>query len=307
MSCKYLLSQKQLSPGDVPCIAFAAGAEYGASIMKRRSTDSRKFSVIGRLLFLSALLTASGPARAQPPAAAVSAFNSYVGTVEVRLDQQHRAQNGFIAPVASGGSDSEARLRKGELIIEQLTPSAGADLPGAMLHDWRGTGFVPGAAAADFERLMKGYNTYPQHFSPQVLQAKVLAQHGDFFHVAMRVRQKHVIAVVMDTTYDIAYGRLDARHGNSNSRSTQIQEIGSPGTSWERALSPKEEHGFLWRMNTYWSYEERDGGLYMQIESVTLTRSIPKGLAWIIRPFVESIPRESLEFTLRAASNALRK
>ncbi len=68
-------------------------------------------------------------------------------------------------------------------------------------------------------------------------------------------------------------------------------------------MSPSEEHGFLWRLNTYWSYEERDGGLYMQIESVSLTRSIPNGLAWIIRPFVESIPRESLEFTLRAACN----
>ena len=281
MSCKYLPSEKQLSPGDVPCIAFAAGAEYGASIMKRRSTDSRKFSVFGRLLFLSALLTASGPARAQPPAAAVSAFNSYVGTVECAWINSIGHKIGFIAPVASGRSDSEARLRKGELIIEQLTPSAGADLPGAMLHHWRGTGFVPGAAAADFERLMKDFNAYPQHFSPQVLQAKVLAQHGDLFHAAMRVRQKHVITVVMDTTYDITYGRLDARHGNSISRSTQIQEIGSPGTSSERALSAQRRARLPVALNTYWSYEERDGGLYMQIESVSLTRSIPNGLGWI--------------------------
>ena len=94
----------------------------------------------------------------------------------------------------------------------------------------------------------------------------------------MRVRQKHVITVVMDTAYDIVFGRLDAQHGYSISRSTQISEIDSPGTANERALRPGEEHGFLWRLNTYWSYEERDGGLYMQIESVSLTRSIPT--AW---------------------------
>jgi len=176
-----------------------------------------------------------------------------------------------------------------------------------MLHDWRGTAFAPGATAADFERLMTDYNAYPQHFSPQVLQTRILAHQNDFFRVLMRVRQKHVITVVMDTTYDITYGRLGAKRGYSISRSTQVQEIASPGTSSERAMSSKEEHGFLWRLNTYWSYEERDGGLYMQIESVSLTRSIPNGLAWIIRPFVESIPRESLEFTLRAATNALRK
>jgi hypothetical protein len=154
---------------------------------------------------------------------------------------------------------------------------------------------------------MTDYNSYPRHFSPQVIQTKILDHQNDFFRVLMRVRQKHVITVVMDTTYDITHGRLDTRHGYSISRSTQIQEIASPGTSSERAMSSKEEHGFLWRLNTYWSYEERDGGLYMQIESVSLTRSIPSGVAWIIRPFVESIPRESLEFTLRATTNALRK
>jgi hypothetical protein len=123
----------------------------------------------------------------------------------------------------------------------------------------------------------------------------------------MRVRQRHVLTVVMDTTYDVAFGRLDALHGYSLSHSTQIAEIDSPGTDHERALSPSEEHGFLWRLNTYWSCEERDGGLYMQIESVSLTRSIPAGLGWAIGPFVSSVPRESLEFTLRSTGNALRK
>ena len=91
------------------------------------------------------------------------------------------------------------------------------------------------------------------------------------------------------------------------SRSTRISEIASPGHDEERALNSDEEHGFLWRMNTYWSYEERDGGLYMQVESISLTRSIPHGLGWVVRPFVESVPRESLEFTLRSACNALRR
>jgi len=123
----------------------------------------------------------------------------------------------------------------------------------------------------------------------------------------MRVRQQHVITVVMDTDYDVAFGKLDGQHGYSLSQSTKITEIDSPGSSGERALSTDEEHGFLWRLNTYWSYEEKDGGLYMQIESVSLTRSIPPGLGWAVKPFVESVPRESLEFTLRSACNALKK
>jgi len=180
-------------------------------------------------------------------------------------------------------------------------------MPGAMLHDWRGTAFVAGATAADFERLMKNFAGYPQIYAPQVVKASVLKQQGDRFETLMRVRQKHVITVVLDTTYDVTFTHLDPQHGSSISRSERISEIQSPGARDERVLSPSEEHGFLWRLNTYWSYEERDGGLYMQIESISLTRSIPTGLAWAIRPFVESVPRESLEFTLQATCNALKK
>jgi hypothetical protein len=193
------------------------------------------------------------------------------------------------------------------LIVENLTPSSGADLSGAMLHHWRGTAFAPGATAADFEHLMKNFNAYPLHFAPQILTAKILSQQGDHFEATMRVCQQHILTVVLDTAFDIDFAHLDPKHGYSLSRSASIAEIASPGTAAEHTLDSAHEHGFLWRQNTYWSYEERDGGLYMQIESVSLTRSIPRGLGWAIGPFVESVPRESLEFTLRAVCNALRK
>ena len=272
----------------------------------------RKLGNLGRGLaqagLLSGFLLAACPraSGAEPTAEAIAGFNSYVRVVEIRLARQHTSRDGFLAPGGSA-SANDTQLRGGELIIEHLTPSAGAELPGAMLHHWRGTAFAPGAKAADFERLMKNFSAYPQRFSPQVVQAKVLAQQEDRAQATMRVRQHHVITVVMDTTYEINYGRLDPGHGYSMSRSTRISEIASPGTDEERALNSDEAHGFLWRMNTYWSYEERDGGLYMQVESISLTRSIPHGLGWVVKPFVESVPRESLEFTLRSACNALRR
>ncbi len=194
----------------------------------------------------------------------------------------------------------------------ESSPSNGSNLPQAEIYKVRsfitgGTAFAPGATAAEFERVMKDFSAYPQYFSPQVLQAKALVQQGDHLQASMRVRQRHILTVVMDTAYDITHAHLDKKHGYSASQSTHISEINNPGTPKERVLNSSEEHGFLWRQNTYWSYEERDGGLYMQIESVSLTRSIPRGLGWAVRPFVESVPRESLEFTLRSTCNALRK
>jgi hypothetical protein len=261
-----------------------------------------RFTLCG--FFIFAVSTLSVSADLSP--ASVSEFNSYVATVESRLAQQHRAQSTFLAPLASA-PQTEARLRHGELIVDKLTPSTSPVSAGAMLHHWRGTAFVPGATAADFLRVTQNFSAYPKYFAPQILQAKVLDQQADHLRASMRIRQHHLVTVVFDINADIDYGRLDPQHQYSFAHSTGISEIDAPGTAKEHALSPSNDHGYLWRLNTYWSFEERDGGLYMQIESVSLTRSVPSGLGWLIGPFVESVPRESLEFTLRSTCNALRK
>ncbi len=259
---------------------------------------------VGGVLLLT--LAAAVAVAEEPTPAAVAGFDSYISRVESRLAEQHQSADGFLAP------EDATRLWSGELVIEQLTPATGKQLPGALLHDWRGTAFLPGAKPEDFEWLMRDFGGYPRYFSPEIVKAKVLAHEGDHYQATMRVKQKHILTVVMDTTYDVTFGRdnsggTGAQHGYSISRSTRVSEIASPGTARERALTASEEHGFLWRLNTYWSYEERDGGLYIQIESVSLTRSVPVGLNWAIGPFIESIPRESLEFTLRATRDALKK
>ena len=256
-------------------------------------------------ILLLAGLPCSVRAAVEPTAQATSEFDRYAAGIEARLDRQHQLNDGFVA-LAGQAAETRARLRGGETIVEKLTPSSAPEMPGAMLHHWRATVFVPGLKGAGLEHLLRDFAGYPRVFAPQVLGARVISSQTDRVQAEMRVKQKHILTVVMDADYDVAFGRLDAQHGYSISRSTRITEIGSPGTGQEHSLSGAEEHGFLWRLNTYWSWEERDGGLYMQIESISLTRSIPRGLGWAVGPFVESVPRESLEFTLRSVENALR-
>lgn len=253
---------------------------------------------------------------AERSSTAVAAFNSYARTVESRLAQQHTSPNAFlILPI---DPTSLANLRSGQLLIEKIaTPTA----PDALLHHWRATAFVPNAGvpgdpkgswggnatAADFQHLLQNFNAYPHSFAPQIVSTTVLSRTPTDTIARLRTRQHHVITVVLDTTCDVTFASLDPTHGYSISRSTRIDEIASPGTPAEHALSPSDEHGFLYRLNTYWSYEQRDGGLYLQIESISLTRNIPHGLAWAVQPYLESIPRESLVFTLTSARNALSK
>ncbi len=188
-----------MSAREAPCIALETGAGQGRC-MTRRPNTQRRLSYLRTLPVLCGLLlllAVPGCAFGEPAPAAVAAFNSYTGAVESRLAQQHRSSDAFLASLPSA-ADSE-RLRRGEFVVVELTPAGKADLPGAMLHHWRGTAFAPGARAADFERLMRDFGGYPKYFSPEVMQAKVVSQDGDCVQAVMRVRQKHVITVVMDT------------------------------------------------------------------------------------------------------------
>lgn len=255
------------------------------------------------LIAIAVLLLTAVPAHAdQPSAAAVAAFDAYVIAVEARMARQHGSTEDFLVL----DNASRARLRRGELLVEKVTPPNRGDLPGALLHHWRASAFVSGATAEDVDRVLRDYPRYPVFFSPQVVQAHVLAERGDDVQVALRLRQHHVLTVVLDTDYDVGFSRLDAQHVASFSRSTRVAEIASPGERGEHALSPAEGHGFLWRLDTWWSAEQDDGGVYLQVESVSLTRSIPTGLGWLVGPYIESVPRESLEFTLRSVCRALR-
>jgi len=273
-------------------------------VLAGRVQSMRGWIKVGVGIGLAAAALTARWAWAEAPAKAVAVFNAYVAATEARLSKQHASMAEFLAGEA-GSDEGKARLRRGEVVVEQMTPPEGMNVPGALLHHWRGTALVPGAKAADFERLLRDFNGYSRTFAPQVMAAKTLAVDGDRVQGWMRVRQKHVITVVMDSTYDVEFGRAEARDGSrrgwSAAHSVRISEIEDAGTKDERVLGPNEEHGFLWRQNTWWSWEERDGGLYIQMESVTLTRGIPVGLGWAVKPFVESIPRESLEFTLEKA------
>jgi len=277
-----------------PALRSPAG-ERTVRRMKHGFGRFREAFVGGALIVLASTCGAEAPS---PKAAAD--FDQCVRANEARLTQEHSAPESFLEGIDAARA---ARLRNGEVIVERLSPSEGAALPGALLHDWRGTAFVRGATVPEFEALLRNFAAYPGEFSPQVLEAKQLAGQGEPLALEMRVRQRHGITVTLDGVYDVRFGRLDAEHGWSTSESTRIEEIGAEG----QPLSVQAQHGFLWRLDTWWSYEQRDGGLYVQIETVSLTRSIPVGLGWLVGQYVENIPRESLKFTLRAACAAVQQ
>ena len=153
---------------------------------------------------------------------------------------------------------------------------------------------------------MQGYDRYQEIYSPSVRRSHTISRQGDSFKVYLQLFMKKIISVVLNTEYDVQYMRLSPTRMQVRSYSTRIAEVQNPGTPDEKEAPVGDDSGFLWRFHNYCSLDERPVGTYIQCESLSLSRGIPTGLGWIVGPFVTSIPRESLEFTLGHMRTALR-
>jgi hypothetical protein len=137
------------------------------------------------------------------------------------------------------------------------------------------------------------------------MHSKLVEHTGEDFKVHYRLRKKKVITIILDTDYQVHRHSLDATHAYSNSISTRIAQVENAGEPDERELPPGKDGGFLWRLNSYWRYFDSGRGVYVQCEAVSLTRDIPAGLNWLIGSFVQSVPKESLEFTMNSTRSAV--
>jgi hypothetical protein len=174
-----------------------------------------------------------------------------------------------------------------------------------MVHHWIGTVFIPGATLAQTLALEQDYDHHQEYFHPDVMRSKILRREGNEFRVLLRFYKKKVITSVLDTDHEVHYSTIDSTHAASRSRTTRVQEVENAGEINERLAPEGHDRGLLWRMNTYWRFEERDGGTYVESQSISLTRDIPTGLGWVVGPFVNSIPRELLTFTLTTTRSAV--
>jgi hypothetical protein len=240
-------------------------------------------------------------------APALRAFENYSASVETRLAQQHSSPDTYLATLnvaATDRADLEGQLRGGALHMEPVDGGT-QEVSGGLLHHWRGTAFVAGARAADMSALLRDYNHLSSYYAPEVESSRLLSDRGGVATVAMRFKKQMVIPIVLDTEYDVRIGASGDNAGYSVSRSTHISEVESPGTSRERRMTEGDDDGFLWRLNTYWSFLEVPGGLLIECEAISLTRDVPAGLGWLVAPVIEEMPRDSLKFTLNATRNAL--
>jgi hypothetical protein len=228
-----------------------------------------------------------------------------VALTDAQNDEEVRDANAFLwvdALPEARRSEAYAAMKRGDVVIDKrqtLDNGQPIHCPGGLIHHWVGSVFIPGATLAQTLRLVEDYGHHTQVYAPYELRSQVLAHEGGHFKVSFRYLRKKIITVVLDAVFDIDYHTMDATHAWSRGRTVSVRQIEDHDTPHESALPEGDDGGYLWGMAAYWRFLERDGGTYVQSESVSLTRTVPAALAWLVDPFIKEIPRESLDAILK--------
>jgi hypothetical protein len=262
---------------------------------------------------LLALQVTLGADMADLHAQTIAAFDRYVRLTEARMARETNGEAPFVwtdSFAEPRKATALAELKRGQLVIDSLVTKDGGkkiDAPDGLIHHWVGVVFVPGTTVDKAVGLLSDYDRHAEIYKPAVARSKVLSHTGNDYRVSLRFYMKKVLTVVLNTEHEARFARPRPGAAYSQIHSTRIAEVENPDTPNEREKPIGRDGGYMWRLNTYWRFLERDGGTYVQCESISLTRGIPMGFGWLIGPFVTSIPRESLTFTLETTRKTLLK
>jgi putative flippase GtrA len=245
-------------------------------------------------------LTAASTLLMAPPASAQSAetlkgWDTYIRTVDARHAD---TSSSFFALDVRQIDGWRERAKRGEI---PMTEIEAPEVPDGKMHHWAGAVFVPNTTVDAVIRRMQAHAGRESEFYEEVKASKLLDRNGDRVRVFMRIeRDAGIITATYNTEHAVEYRRIDTNRAASRSVSTKIAEIADAGTPQEREKPPGEDHGFLWRLNAYWRFEQSGNGVLIECESVSLSRSVPFIVRPVVGPIANRIARESLERTLRS-------
>jgi hypothetical protein len=226
------------------------------------------------------------------------AFTEYIDEAEKRAD-------GDPFLWADADADRSRQVQKGQTIAELWSGKRPVSVPDGLIHDWIASTRIPGATVEQTLALIQNYDNHKNIYKPEVIDSKLISRRGNDFKIYMRLLKKKILTVVLDTDHDVHYSCLDSKRWCCRSYTTRISEVEDAGKSNERVLAPDTGYGFLWRLYSYWRFEERDGAVCCECRAISLTRDVPKGLGWIIEPIIRKLPRETLVNTLESTRRAL--
>jgi len=230
-------------------------------------------------------------------------WDAYVQLTEKRIDAELAGKSSFLVMDFKRADESRrirSLLMSGQVFMEKMktTDAGGRELvvDDGMIHHWFGAIFIPNTTLDVLLRWVQDYDQH-QRFFKEVEQSRLVSRDNNTFNIFLRLMRKKVVTVHYNTNHTVVY-REESDRASSRSVATRIAELTGAGTPSEKEKPVGDDSGFFWRLNSYWRFKQENGGVFIECESISLSRSIPFGFGWLVKGYVESVPRESLEGTL---------
>lgn len=255
-------------------------------------------------VFVLTICTAGFSNAAELTPQALEVWNRYIRTVDSGM--QARLDKGHAFLWADEAPERGERLRQGDILASPVEGHGWEAVPGGLIHHWIGAVFIPNAGIEDVLAVVHDYGEYKQIYKPTVVQSRVLNYSETQQNFSMLwLRKVLFVTAAISTDYQSRDFHLDGKKCYNVTASTRVQEVQKYGRSDQHLLPPDEGDGFIWRIYGIARYAERDGGVYVELEALALTRDIPASLRWMVAPVVTRLSRSSIVTTLQQTRAAV--
>lgn len=235
----------------------------------------------------------------------VQAWDAYVQTVNDKMRERTRPGGSFLWTFED--PEREARVRGGELVVGPASEQTPKKVPGGLIHHWIGAAFLPGIGLDRLLEVTRDYDRYKEFYSPFVVDSKLVGRDGLEDRFTMQIMNKaFFVKNALDADYRTDTVVLDGRRAYSISRTTRVQEIDEYGLPGEHKIAEGQGGGYIWKLHSIARMEQRDGGVYIEIEAVALSRDIPFAFRLVADPVVRKVSRNSLLTSLQQTEQAVR-
>jgi hypothetical protein len=253
---------------------------------------------------ISPLLLASVAAAAELKQETLQSFDEHVAVVNAQMQQRIRGGAAFLWIDES--PERILQTREGRIVVAPAAAHTPKRVPSGLIHHWIGAAFLPNAKVEDVLSVVRDYQHYKDYYRPVVIDSKSVQQVGTEDQFSMLLINKSWLTKnALDSDYHSSYIQVDASRWYSISDTTRVQEIADYGQPDERKLPADEGSGYLWRLHSITRFEERDGGVYVEVEASALSRDIPGSLRWLVDPIARRVSRHSLLTSLRQTQDAV--
>ncbi len=241
----------------------------------------------------------------------LQAWSAYVEATERRIAREIKSGSRFLALDFQPFSQADQELRSiaaGRIPVSRMETfdSQGREftIDGGAIHHWRGCIRVPGVDLEDVLSRIANPGALDER-QEDVLDSVVLGRGPDWLRIYLKLQRSKIVTVVYNTEHLVSYRRHSGGRASSRSEALKIAELEFPNSVREKEKPQGSDHGFLWRLNSYWRYQQVDGGVLVECESVSLSRSIPTVLEFLVRPIINRMARQSMQRTLAGLRDRL--